>query len=1508
MVRNFFAAITRFSVRFQYITVAISLLAIILGLVGYSQFNQELLPSVEFPQTYILVQSPGLAADELLALITIPLEREAAALENVLNVESTTGAGFGFVQVSNEFGIDQSALQARIRDRIGKVWKESGLARAWNAVDVNALNTTADLTAAVINEAVARWPYLLDDLTEAHLLSLPPEAAAALPPDLIDALPGETQAAVRDIAAGQRAPDAPVNLPQSWKGLSRTTDLTPETVERILAVAPTMAGHFRNNEGDLIESYLFAMPPDVIRALPEDLTAGLSACSRQQLDAVIAGDAPPDPPTLLPGAWRASPPALITFSLSDLPLAFVSVSGEFTQQELRQRVESEIIPRLENVEGVARITAQGGQVLPGNPDFAEVAVAAVEAPAEASGNPGEGTPSATPFWRLIGSQIGAALGGQAIENYEDLTPELTNLTLTLVDGLNVPLVSRRGLIAELQSQSAIDALPAETLAWMPADFSDTLSDDLKARADARVAAETRFSAVGEAARTAEAEGKLPVYFRLFAALGKQFGLPLTLKGPEDLTPEIVAALSALAPGGAGVQLLRPLGPEAWAQVPAETLGWLPADFAETLDADARAVVEARAEAVGSVGALAAAAEQRGDLPPFFALLARQPLLGGARICGPEDLSPELISAVGSFMPAAFESLSPATLERLSPAALAALPPAFVEDLPDDLRATLSARAESAGGLASAAGAGADSGAPAMPASWDDPRLPKTAADLVNSQFGGASGFLNTILQFDAETAKSLYADLTPEIVSYLIENEEGFLDKIDPAVLGLFSQDVINSLPEQYREIAANAFIPDAAVTRTNGQRSLLLTVYKNTEANTVAVSHRLFEELDAIESELEGVEIEVGFEQSSFIEESISGVTREGALGAIFAVIVIFFFLNRNWRSTIVTAISIPLSVMIALALMHWVPPLMNGLIAPLAESQGGLWAFLVSFFPSAVTLNLLTLSGLTVAIGRVVDDSIVVLENVYRHIQHGENPLEAVIGGTREVSIAILASTVTTVIVFLPIGLTGGLIGAFFLPFGLAASYALGASFVVAITTIPVLAKRFVRKADMPEEKETLLQRAYTPALKWALSHRAAVLGIAAVLFVASMGLLVQRPRTFIPPFGEPQITVNVTLPQGTGIIQTNALVLEMENYVQELQDRGEVETYRAVVGSGGVSLAALLGSAGVEQNAAQITAAMRPGNDLDRLTGEVRARAEAIFGAENVTVSAATIAEQGFGGLGLVLSGDPETLREIDADVKAALSEIEGVTNLTSSFELASQAGDAVILRVDGEPAVQYTAEFETDDTLGVTALAKDAVVKLLAEKGLSEAVHVSEGFQTEVQTSGFSQIIVSQVLAIVVVYFVMVLTFRSFLHPFTILFSLPLAVVGAAVALWLTDRVLGLPAMVGMLMLVGIVVTNAIVLIDRVQQNRKERGMNAHDALVEGGRTRLRPILMTALAAIFALLPLATQIMGSGGAIVAAELGTVVIGGLTTSTFLTLLVVPVVYSLLDEFSSRLRGRAS
>jgi HAE1 family hydrophobic/amphiphilic exporter-1 len=274
------------------------------------------------------------------------------------------------------------------------------------------------------------------------------------------------------------------------------------------------------------------------------------------------------------------------------------------------------------------------------------------------------------------------------------------------------------------------------------------------------------------------------------------------------------------------------------------------------------------------------------------------------------------------------------------------------------------------------------------------------------------------------------------------------------------------------------------------------------------------------------------------------------------------------------------------------------------------------------------------------------------------------------------------------------------------------------------------------------------------------------------------------------------------------------------------------------------------------------------------------------ENVTVSAGTLSAGGFGGIALVLSGDPDELAAVNEEVLAALNEVEGLANATSN-----QGEQELILRVDGESAVRYTGELETANTIGVTNAAKEKLQSIVPA-----GVTVSEGFESRQQTEGFQQATSALLISIIAVYAVMVITFRSLLEPFVILFSLPMAVIGAAIALWLTGSVVGIPVLVGMMMLVGIVVTNAIVLIYRVQSNRKKRGMSGREALVEGGRTRLRPILMTAIAAMLALVPLALGL--SEGAIIASELATVVIGGLFTSTFLTLLLVPVMYSLLNR----------
>jgi multidrug efflux pump subunit AcrB len=321
------------------------------------------------------------------------------------------------------------------------------------------------------------------------------------------------------------------------------------------------------------------------------------------------------------------------------------------------------------------------------------------------------------------------------------------------------------------------------------------------------------------------------------------------------------------------------------------------------------------------------------------------------------------------------------------------------------------------------------------------------------------------------------------------------------------------------------------------------------------------------------------------------------------------------------------------------------------------------------------------------------------------------------------------------------------------------------------------------------------------------------------------------------------------------------------------------------------------------ANVTISVEDQDELDALTKAVRAKAVAQFGEENATVSAAS--QTGFGGFALTLTGDSlEELLPVVEDVKAAIEsvDLEGdgipdIANVTSSVDdllAGNGSGSTVYIRIDGRPAISFGGELETQNTLGVTNEAKAAI---LALDNLPAGAEVSEGFESQQQVEGFESMLLAIGISIVLVYVVMALTFRSLILPFVILFSLPFALVGAAIALFVTGSVLGISALIGFMMLVGIVVTNGIVLMELVQQLR-HRGMSTYDALVEGGRTRLRPIWMTALTAILALIPLAAS--AEAGAIIASDLARAVMGGLLVSTALTLIVVPVVFYLFGDIT--------
>ncbi len=1383
-MKRVFSAITRASINFRWVTILLAVAALVGGAYAATRLNQELLPNISFPQTYVFALQPGASSEDLLALVTLPLEKEVVKIKGVVpeGLQSTTTSPAAFLTIVNESGIEPASL----RDQI----------------------------TAAINKVVAE------------------------------------------------------GVPQ---GLNTTADLTPEIVTRVLTKAPSMWAHFTSAQ-------LLAMPSDVLdAALKVDpaFAASLDPLTRDQLaaervDAAVNGTKIDKRPVDLPGAWKITPeklPRPLTFNLSSLPIITASISSpDLTPEALRDLVEKEMRPELEKITGVAKggITISGGQQIPQEVlDAAAAAIARAAQPTVQASAAPTAAPSAAPAQAAQSTPAAATPVGPAAQ--------------TPVDANGVPLVPNSwknplttGVIRNLLK------VPVAT------------ADDLFKAKDANGTTLTAAQAINV---LAEKNGYLlrdltPGFIQYVVGKEPDFVKNLSTTASAALSAETVAA----ATGGKTAPALASV----WTTL-ANRSGY-----------KARPLVTARDLANLPGGAAAAINAIVKNTPPTLANFA---------ISVASSLTPETVAYLVSVEPDFLSKLDPQVLRYFSAEALKSLPAEFIPALKDDaLKAELQAIIADPSKAASAQLKGSTGGAE-IP---DDPTAPKLpdiwvtqlkgfgvsvtkADDLLRKPAGqpSAAAFINLLAR---NGGAAFMGPLSADVLIYLQAKDPSFYAALDVSALSALSKETLAKLPREVQDRASAGvpFTPTNTITRVNGEQSLTVSVSKEDTANTVNAAEGVESYFKSFQAKHPNVRINPTFEQAGFIRESISGVAREGGLGAVMAVIVILLFLNFSFRSTLVTAVSIPTSVGIAFVFMAVLPPLVHPAVVASALPDT-LKVFLLRLFPAQITLNIMTLSGLTVAIGRVVDDSIVVLENIYRQIQAGGDPRKAVLTGTRDVSLAIFAATVTTVVVFLPIGLSGGIIGEFFLPFGLAVTYSLLASFVVAITIVPLLALLFIRPQDVPQEKEGRLEHLYQNGIQWALGHRVIVLAVALVTLVFGVALFGSRPTTFLPSFGEPQVSVSVSLPGGTTIAQTDTLVRRFEDYLKANQLDKDISKYQVNIG-GGSGLASFITAGSVTQNAATITLAPKvKGDALTALTGVIRTQAEQVFGQKNVKVSKASLTEQGFGGFALVASGSADLLTKTEPQIIKTLSTVPGLTNVTSSASQAAGSGSTTYLRINQAPALQFTGELETNDTLGLT---RKAIAAVKADTSIPAEITVGEGYQSQQQTQGFAQTFGSLGLAILIVYIVMVITFSSVVHPFTILFSLPLAVVGAALGLTLTNRVLGISALIGLLMLVGIVVTNAIVLIDRVQQNRKEKHLATREALIEAGRTRLRPILMTAIATMIALLPLAIGL--SEGAIIAAELGTVVIGGLFSSTLLTLLVVPVVYSLLDGLIRRLFGR--
>jgi len=754
---------------------------------------------------------------------------------------------------------------------------------------------------------------------------------------------------------------------------------------------------------------------------------------------------------------------------------------------------------------------------------------------------------------------------------------------------------------------------------------------------------------------------------------------------------------------------------------------------------------------------------------------------------------------------------------------------------------------------------------------------------------------------------------------------------------------------------------------RTNGKPSLSLTVTKTAAANTVDVADAVQAELARIgQRHTADLTITTVSDVSTYIKESRDGLVREGGLGALFAILTIFAFL-LSIRSTIVAAISIPLSILTALVIMQL----------------------------TGVTINIMTLGGLAVAVGRVVDDAIVVLENIYRHRAMGEDRLTASINGPKEVAGAITASTLTTVAVFLPLGFVGGLVSQFFLPFALTVTFALLASLICALTVVPVLAYLLIDKVKPSTDKNgeptnSIWVRAYTPVITGALRSRwtkVGVLALAAFLFVCTTSFVSKLPTQFINAGSEKILAVTIAPPVGASSEAVLAKSIEAEHIV--LADPEVVLVQTTVPGEGDTSFQVFqAASSGIPANSATMTVRLKETSDLVASTARLTASLAPVK-ADGYDVIVGSASGFSSGGLTVVVSGpDPVGVEKASAAVMAALADQPGIINLKSDLvkatpeiqvtvdpnkaisagltaaQVAGEVRSALvattattvtfepgkpislvvqmdptattsvadlkalpvgtvrtvplgdiatveqadvqgsITRINEQPAGTINAEITSKDTGAVSKSVQSKLDALQTGGQIPAGVTVQLAGVSQQQSEAFGGLFASMGVAILLVYLMLVLEFNSLITPFVILFTLPLATIGAFPALLITGRPIGISALIGFLMLIGIVVTNAIVLLDLVERLRHQQGYTVHDALIEGGRTRVRPILMTAIATILALIPLAAGF--NQGSIIAAELGTVVIGGLFSATFLTLIVVPVVYSLVEGLRWRLGGR--
>jgi multidrug efflux pump subunit AcrB len=749
------------------------------------------------------------------------------------------------------------------------------------------------------------------------------------------------------------------------------------------------------------------------------------------------------------------------------------------------------------------------------------------------------------------------------------------------------------------------------------------------------------------------------------------------------------------------------------------------------------------------------------------------------------------------------------------------------------------------------------------------------------------------------------------------------------------------------------------SISRTNGENAIAIQIVKGQEANTVDVVNSVKDLVKEQKEKIDGLVIDVSLDQGAPIEKSVSTMVEKALFGGLIAVLIILLFL-RDFKSTIISIVSIPVSIFMAFLLLNWME----------------------------ITLNIMTLGAVTVAIGRVIDDSIVVVENIYRRLHLKEEKLSGralVREATIEMFKPILSSTLVTVAVFAPLIFVGGMVGELFTPFALTMTFALGASLVVAITIVPALShflfkkKLYGEKTESSHKEVGKLANWYKGILGWTLNHKVITSVIAVVLLAGSLALTPLIGFSFMGSEEEKVMYLTYTPKAGELEDETLANVQAVE---EEMLKRDDIDIVQISVTESGDPMAAMMGGGGdgalmylifdpdmenfpevreeieeyvfnigqtgewKSQNFAPTSMASNEvsytfySEDLDKLNEAVK-MVEGVLskndGLEDVSSSAEEayveytfnveqdeLLQYGLTTGQIVMMLNPTKTQDVLTTVEKDGNELEVIvqqeqaaqpksiddilatpvptalgTTMPLSELVTVEKGTTLntLARSKGEYYATVSGTILDKDISKATAAVDKEIDKLDLPKGVTIGV---AGVQADM-TETFTQLGMAMLAAIAIVYFILVVTFREGVAPFAILFSLPFAVIGSFVGLLIAGETISVSVMMGLLMLIGIVVTNAIVLVDRIIHMERD-GMTMRQAVLEAGATRLRPILMTAIATIGALIPLA--IGQGGGGLISKGLGITVIGGLTSSTLLTLIIVPIVYEVLSKIFKKNR----